>query len=105
MAPPTSASTLEGVRAIDAATGEQRWERFQTDMRAADGSSGLLATRGGVVFGANRGYLFALDAATGEEVWRLGLGGCTGAPPVSFSLDGRQVIGIWGGRTYFLFGL
>lgn len=94
-----------GVRAIEAATGKLLWERMQSGSRAQGGSSGLLASAGGVVFGAQGGYVFALDAANGHEVWSLPLGGTTSGPPISFELDGRQVVGIWAGQAYFLFGL
>ena len=44
---------------------------------AGDGSDigGMLATAGGLVFGTSGGSLFALDAATGKELWYVGLGG------------------------------
>ena len=61
--------------------------------------------RGRVVFGAADGAIFALDAETGREVWRLPLGGNTIPPPISFAVDGRQVIAITAGRDLFMFGL
>jgi PQQ enzyme repeat len=60
---------------------------------------------GGLVFGAVGGVLFALDMDTGREVWRLPLGGSTVAAPISFSIDGRQVIALAAGRALFVFGL
>jgi alcohol dehydrogenase (cytochrome c) len=93
------------VKALDAATGEKRWEYRSPRARAVGGRSGLLATGGDLVFGANEGQLFALDARTGAEVWRVGLGGMTSAAPISFTVDGHQVIAIAGGRAIFLFGL
>jgi alcohol dehydrogenase (cytochrome c) len=93
------------IRALDAATGQRRWEYRPPRNRPVGGRSGLLATAGDLVFGANEGQLFALDARTGEERWRIDLGGTTAAPPVSFALDGRQVVAIAAGRAVFLFGL
>jgi alcohol dehydrogenase (cytochrome c) len=49
--------------------------------------------------------LFALDADTGREVWRLQMGGSTMAAPISFALDGHQVIAVAAGRGLFVFGL
>ena len=66
--------------------------------------SGLLTTAGDLVFGACEGQLFALDARTGAEVWRVGLGGITSAAPISFALDGHQAIAIAAGRSVFVFG-
>ncbi len=56
------------VRALDAATGARAWERVAPASKDfAFAYSGLLATRGGLVFGASRGDLFALDSATEES--------------------------------------
>jgi alcohol dehydrogenase (cytochrome c) len=96
---------IVGVRALDAATGKMKWERMHEEMRGSGGSSGLLSTAGGVVFGSNSGFAYALDAADGKELWRLSLGGSTSAAPISFELDGRQVVGLWAGRAYFVLGL
>jgi alcohol dehydrogenase (cytochrome c) len=51
------------------------------------------------------GFCFGLDADTGRELWRLPVGGNTVAAPISFSIDGRQVIAIAAGRALFMFGL
>lgn len=93
------------IKALDAATGEKRWEYRSPRTRGVGGRSGLLATAGDLVFGACEGQLFALDARTGAELWRVGLGGMTSAPPISFTVEGQQVIAIAAGRSVFLFGL
>ena len=51
------------------------------------------------MFGASGGVFFALDADTGREVWRVSLGGNTKSAPISFTVDGRQVVarGGWTG--------
>jgi alcohol dehydrogenase (cytochrome c) len=91
------------VVALDAATGTKQWE--YRSPRDGGSFGGLLATAGAVVFGASGGSLFALDAATGKELWYVGLGGDTWAPPITFTSEGRQVIAVWAGRGLFLFGL
>jgi outer membrane protein assembly factor BamB len=108
----TSAPTVSVVRALDAATGTKKWEYFSpvrlqdpTQGGASLSYGGLLATGGGLVFGASGGSVFALDSATGHEVWRVFLGGVTRAAPISFSIDGRQVVAVSVGRGLFLFGL
>jgi alcohol dehydrogenase (cytochrome c) len=93
------------VKALDAASGEKRWEYRPARNRGIVGRSGLLATAGGLVFGANEGQLFALDARTGAEAWHVELGGVTQAAPISFAIDGHQVIAIAAGRAMFMFGL
>ena len=95
------------VVALDAATGRRKWE-YGAPSGAVPGDmnySGLLSTGGGLVFGASGGVCFALDADTGREVWRVSLGGNTKSAPISFALDGRQVIVVAAGRALFMFGL
>ncbi|RUV36201.1 hypothetical protein EOD29_31415, partial [Mesorhizobium sp. M1A.T.Ca.IN.004.03.1.1] len=57
-----AAPPVRAVRALDAATGERKWE-FRSPWAKDSGYSGLLATAGGLVFGASGGVLFALDSA------------------------------------------
>jgi alcohol dehydrogenase (cytochrome c) len=91
------------VRALDAATGRLKWEyRSSTSGREF---SGLLSTERGLVFGASGGVFFALDADTGREVWRVPLGGNTLSAPISFTIDGRQVIAVAAGRALCVFEL
>ena len=99
---PAIEPAIRVVRALDAATGRRKWEYF-----SSPGShySGLLATAGGLVFGASGGVFFALDADTGRELWRASLGGETMSAPISFTVDGRQVIAVAAGRSLFVFGL
>jgi alcohol dehydrogenase (cytochrome c) len=95
------------VKALDAASGATKWEyaapKQQTDLDET--YSGVLSTAGGIAFSASAGVVFALDIATGKELWRAGLGGRTLATPISFSIDGSQVMAIAAGRTLFVFGL
>jgi alcohol dehydrogenase (cytochrome c) len=96
------------VRALDVTTGTKKWEYFSPSLKEGPFShsfSGLLATGSGLVFGASGQTAFALDSDTGRELWRVLLGGDTRAAPISFTVDGRQVIAISAGRSLFLFGL
>ena len=98
------------VRALNAATGVKKWERWEKSLPSwrkslAPGYSGLLATGGGLVFGASRGFGFAIDSATGQELWRVFLGGDTYASPISLTVDGQQVILFSAGHALFAFGL
>jgi alcohol dehydrogenase (cytochrome c) len=97
---------LPVVRALDAATGTRKWERYSAPLRESGTDySGLLATAGGLVFGQSGGFAFALDSSTGQEMWQVMLGGDTRATPITFTLDGKQVVAITAGRSVFLFGL
>jgi alcohol dehydrogenase (cytochrome c) len=97
---------IRKVLALDAATGAQKWEyTAPSGVDAENGRSGLLSTEGGLVFGASGGILFALDADTGYEVWSRPLGGKTKSAPISFTVDGQQVVLVAAGTALFEFGL
>jgi alcohol dehydrogenase (cytochrome c) len=106
----SGASLLEPVstvvRALDATTGTTRWEHFTPASKEyLLAYSGLLATGSGLVFGASGGHVFALDSSRGRELWRVSLGGPTFAAPISFTVDGQQVVAVAAGRSLFVFGL
>jgi alcohol dehydrogenase (cytochrome c) len=101
-----ASTTKPVVRALDAATGARKWEHFSPRIEGEPlNYSGLLATEGGLVFGASAGHVFALDSTTGEQLWQVFLGSGTRAPPISFTVDGRQVILVSAGRAMFMFEL
>jgi alcohol dehydrogenase (cytochrome c) len=95
------------VLALDAATGRLKWKYKSPGIGSWTDYhySGLLSTEGGLVFGASGGICFALDADTGREVWRVSLGGNTKSAPISFMVDGHQVIAVAAGQALFVFGL
>jgi alcohol dehydrogenase (cytochrome c) len=92
------------IRALEPATGAKRWEYFPPYPDDV-GNGGLLATRGGLVFGASGGSLFALESTTGVERWTVPLGGGTVSAPISFVRRGQQVLAVFTGQTLFVFGL
>jgi alcohol dehydrogenase (cytochrome c) len=100
-------SQVHKVLALDPASGAQKWEYVAPSGADLNGKarSGLLSTEGGLLFGASGGFIFALDADNGREVWRRSLGGTTQSPPISFQVDGRQVILVAAGRALLEFGL
>ncbi|MCR5864846.1 PQQ-dependent dehydrogenase, methanol/ethanol family [Aquincola sp. J276] len=63
-------------------------------------NGGTLSTGGGLVFAGNNGGLFrALDAKTGEVLWRMNLGSGIGAGPMTFTAGGKQYVAVVVGRT------
>jgi alcohol dehydrogenase (cytochrome c) len=92
------------VRALDVTTGAIKWE-YRAPNNGSLEHSGLLATAGGLVFGLSSGVLFVLDTATGQELWRLPVGGMTLAAPISFKLEGKQVIAVLAGQSLIVLGL
>ncbi len=90
------------IRALEAATGQMRWE---FPLHSAPWA-GVLATAGGLVFsGSDEGNFYALDARNGKPVWEFQTGGRIAANPISFAIDGRQHIAISANRVLYVFGL
>ena len=90
------------IRAIDPATADVAWE-FPIQPRS---SAGITTTAGGLVLtGSADGYFFALDAASGRELWNVSLGARVHAAPVTYSVDGEQFITVASGNVVFTFGL
>jgi PQQ-dependent dehydrogenase (methanol/ethanol family) len=92
-----------GIKAIDPETGKTMWDfkLFQSSL-----SNGVMATAGGVLFGASReGYLIGLDSKTGKYLWRYQTGGNMAASPMSFAVDGRQYVAVASGNSIYCFGL
>jgi alcohol dehydrogenase (cytochrome c) len=59
---------------------------------------GLLATKGGLVFGGSPdGEMFALDADTLEPLWSFHTNTGINAPPMTFAVDGEQYVAILAG--------
>ncbi len=90
------------VRALDASTGEVRWE-FNSNKTSTVG--GLTSTRGGVVFGSAGQAFIVLDANTGHELWRMETGGWVKAAPVTYMIDGKQMVTVAAGHDLLTFGL
>lgn len=62
---------------------------------------GSVVTAGGVVFtGTADKQFLAFDAQTGKELWRYGANAGVNAPPVSYSLDGRQYVAVAAGGSF-----
>jgi len=56
---------------------------------------GTLATAGNLVFnGAIDGTFFAFDAKTLKELWSFNAGSGINAPPISYSVNGKQYIAV-----------
>ena len=79
------------ITAMDYQTGEVRWRYLDPQPMMA----GTLSTEGGLVFtGSLTGHAIALNAETGEEVWRAKLGGGVRSQPVAYEVDGEAYVAI-----------
>jgi alcohol dehydrogenase (cytochrome c) len=83
------------VTAVDAVSGKVRW-RYRSP-RPMVGA--VTATAGGLIFaGELTGDLIALDAATGNVLFRHNTGGSVGGGIVSYDVGGTQYIAVASGR-------
>jgi outer membrane protein assembly factor BamB len=58
------------------------------------------------VFAASRdGYLIALDARTGKELWHYQTGAPIQSAPISFRVDGKQMIAVSTSSSLVTFAL
>ena len=79
------------IAAFDPMTGKKKWS-FPTKYF---NQSSLLSTAGDLIFaGDMEGTVFALDAKTGEKLWSFSTGARVAAPPVTFSVNGRQYVAV-----------
>jgi alcohol dehydrogenase (cytochrome c) len=91
------------LRAIDATTGDRRWEFTYPSPTMA----GVMSTAAGLVFaGDNEGNFMAFESRTGKNLWRYSTGTpIWGAAAITYLLDGRQFVVIPSGTTLLAFAL
>ncbi len=67
---------------------------------------GVVSTDGDLVFGGGKdGYFVALDARSGELLWKASVGGQVNAGPMTYEVDGKQYVAIAAGSALFTFSL
>lgn len=92
------------LRAIDPQTGKIAWEYQQTG--AGETWGGLLATAGGLIFFCDDdGSFGALDARSGNRLWRFPLNARWHASPMTYAIDGRQYVAVAMNGSIIAFGL
>jgi alcohol dehydrogenase (cytochrome c) len=90
------------VRAYDPRTLDQKWEFKLGDITWA----GTLSTAGDVVFSGGRdGYFLALDARTGQLLWKASVGGQINSAAMSYAVNGKQYVAIAAGNALFAYAL
>ncbi|MES3007953.1 MAG: PQQ-dependent dehydrogenase, methanol/ethanol family [Pseudomonadota bacterium] len=88
--------------AMDPATGEPVWKYEQFDVS----DSGMLTTATDLLFtGGREGHFHALDARSGELLWKASLGGQIVMAPITFMVDGVQYITVVSGHAMSTFAL
>ncbi len=87
--------------ALDASTGKERWKYASPTPLIA----GVTATSGGVLFtGDLNNDFLALDANTGQVLYRFNTGGSIGGGVISYALDGKQYAATTSGTVSAFFG-
>jgi alcohol dehydrogenase (cytochrome c) len=83
--------TTGSIAAIDVTTGKIA-QKVQTTYPMW---GGMLATAGGLVFTSTMdGYVRAYDAKTMKELWKFSVGAGINAPPMTYSVNGKQYVAI-----------
>jgi alcohol dehydrogenase (cytochrome c) len=104
------------VRAFDPTTGDRKWE-FRLD--DAMFWRGVMTTASDLLFTGTSGdsfsdsndarraggLFYALDARTGQVLWKFGLTGDPQSPPITYSVAGKQYVAVAANGTLFAFAL
>ena len=68
--------------------------------------SGVLSTASNLVFaGGREGYFYALDARSGQQLWRGMVGGQVSAGPITYEVAGKQYVSVPAGSVIFTYTL
>ena len=62
---------------------------------------GITTTASGLLFhGDIHGWFKALDAKTGQTLWKFMTGSGISAAPITYTIDGKQYVAVVSGRTF-----
>ncbi len=90
----TNTRLTGSLKALDPTTGELK----ATLQLPYPNYSGALATAGNLVFiGHYDGTFSAHDAKTMQEVWSVNIGTGINAPPITYSVNGKQYVAVLAG--------
>jgi alcohol dehydrogenase (cytochrome c) len=93
---PSRGAYLGAISAVDVLTGELMARNVQTE----DTGSGNLGTAGDLLFmGLSDGRFAAFDKDTLAELWSFNVGTGFKAPPIAYSVGGKQYLAIVGGQA------
>lgn len=90
------------VMAIDPVTATEKWRFNTTDVS----DSGILTTASDLLFtGGREGYIHALNARTGQPLWKLNMGGQIVMGPITYEVNGKQYVAAAAGSSLFAVAL
>jgi alcohol dehydrogenase (cytochrome c) len=91
------------MEAIDYRTGKIRWTK---EIGSGTPGAGVLTTDSGLTFtGDGNSNVLALDTSTGKTLWHAGAGAHMQSSPITYELDGRQVVMTSSGGVVFAWAL
>jgi alcohol dehydrogenase (cytochrome c) len=97
-----SVSGHSALRAIEFQTGKIKWSH---DLGDGAGSAGVLTTDSGLAFtGDTLGNAIAVRTSDGATLWHSGIGRM-GNGPITYEMDGRQVLLLGGGGALYAWTL
>ena len=86
------------ISAVDATTNQIVWQDQTTPVGTCYG--GTTTTAGGLLFlGTEDGNFHAMDASTGKDLWTQKLMYGADAPPITYSVNGKQYVAIVDGGS------
>ncbi len=99
----TDAVAHGSIVAMDPNTGQRKWTFPMYDLTDA----GILTTGSDLLFaGGREGYFQALDARTGELLWKSNLGSVQiYAAPITYQVDGKQYVSVICGNILVAYAL
>jgi alcohol dehydrogenase (cytochrome c) len=91
------------IEAIDYQTGKIRWSH---EVGPGGSGAGVLTTDSGVtITGDAEGNVLALNTADGKTLWHAGMGAPMQSSPITYELDGRQILLTSSGGVMFAWAL
>ena len=92
------------LQAIDYKTGKPKWTHHWEGPGGP--RNGVLSTAGNVAFAADpQNNFVALNATTGQPLWRANLGSGISNGPISYQLDGTQYVIVGAGDVLYGFAM
>ncbi|HEX4169132.1 MAG TPA: acido-empty-quinoprotein group A [Bryobacteraceae bacterium] len=91
------------LQAIDYQTGKLRWTH---ELGPGGAGAGVLTTDSGLTFsGDAEGNVLALSTSDGKTLWHAGAGAPMESSPITYELDGRQIVMTSSGGVLFTWAL
>ena len=101
---PGDSGSGKALKAILIQTGKTAWEI--PDIGGGILGSGLMATAGGLIFyGDANGAFIAASAKDGKLLWHFNTGQSFKGGPMTYTVDGKQYIGVAAGKSVLAFAL